>query len=125
MNHMQKLHRRIQVQRNIADLYELPMDAIQDEFFDFLKIVANGAKKYDMNNWLEPDGKSTSHEDMHNKMFRHLARSFANHGRKDKESGEDHLLHLITRAVMYYTRHVKGIKHPKDTEEGTHALGGN
>jgi hypothetical protein len=74
------------------------------ELFEFLKVVENGAKKYALNNWLDPKGQSVGHKDMHDKMFHHLSRSFTNETRQDEESKEDHLLHLATRAMMLYTR---------------------
>jgi len=78
------------------------------------RIFEIGAKKYARGNWLEPGGKRSSEKDMHDSMFHHLAQSFAMPGSKDAESGEDHLLHLITRAIMLYTRRVRGIFHPDD-----------
>ena len=100
--------------------YGLPGGAIPLEMLDFLKVVKMGADKYAMNNWLEPDGHSSSHADMHDKMFHHLARSFANHNELDDESALDHLLHVACRALMQYTRRTCGIQHTADTKEGWH-----
>lgn len=86
---------------------------IPEEMLDFLKVLEMGAKKYDNLNWLEPNGNKSSFKDMHASMFRHLANSQAN-VRKDEESGEDHLLHLATRALMMYARLKLGIKHDDD-----------
>jgi hypothetical protein len=85
------------------------------EFNDFYRIIEMGAKKYERNNWLEKNGKSTSHKDIHASMFRHLANSQANN-RLDIESGEDHLLHLICRAMMCYTRLKRNLVHPDDAK---------
>jgi hypothetical protein len=103
---------------HLAKAYDLPVEALTPEMFDFLRIVSNGAKKYAMNNWLDPDGHSVSHEDMYNKMFRHLARGFANFELLDNESKEHHLLHVMCRAAMMYTRDVRNIRHSNDTAEG-------
>ena len=98
----------------LAELYDLPKDAIQPEFFDFLKIVSNGAKKYSMNNWLDPQGSSNSHKEMHSSIFRHIADSYGMNTR-DRESGEDPLLHAQCRCAMSYTLRKRGIVHSKDT----------
>lgn len=78
------------------------------EFYDLVKVLEMGAKKHGMNNWLEVKGKKSSHEEMHNSMFHHLAESFANI-RADHESGLDPLLHLACRALMQYTRIKRGL----------------
>lgn len=85
------------------------------EFFDFLEVLRMGAKKHGNLNWLQPNGKTSNHRDMHASMFRHLASSYAN-DRIDKESGLDHLLHLASRSLMYYTILKRGIKHVDDKE---------
>lgn len=84
------------------------------EFDDFMQVVEMGAKKYDADGWLEPDGAKTSLKDMHASMFRHLASSSAG-VRLDDESSLDHLLHLATRALMLYTRLQRGIINPADS----------
>lgn len=90
-------------------------DFQEPEFMDYLEIFALGAQKYDRDNWLEPDGKRSSHKEMHDSMFHHLAESFT--GKEaDDESGLHPLLHLIARAMMVYTRYNRGIIHPKDEE---------
>ena len=101
--------------------------ALEPEFLDFLKVVANGAKKYPppvgaRANWLTPNGGTSSHKDMHDRMFHHLARSFANFERQDNESGLDHLLHLACRAMMVYIRISRDIRHDDDVHEGTHCF---
>lgn len=103
----------LEVFARIAAIYHLPSEAIRPEFFDVFKIISMGAGKYKLNNWLTPDGARTSEKEMHDSMFHHLAQSFSN-GDADKESGEDHLLHLATRALMLYTRRQNGIRNSKD-----------
>ena len=115
--------------KSLADKYDLPEEAIQPEMFDFLKVVAMGAKKYAMNNWLDKDGKRSAEKDMHDSMFHHLAESYSL-GQEalaeglnakfisDKESGVDPLLHLACRALMLYTRRQRGIVHTEDGKNG-------
>ena len=108
----------------LGEEYNLPPDAIQPEMFDFLQVVAMGARKYEMNNWLEPNGKSTSNKDMFSSCSRHLAESYAGEMLDfetgglilplDKESGLDPLLHVQTRCAMKYTRRKRGINNPND-----------
>jgi hypothetical protein len=86
---------------------------IPPEFFDFLKILRSGAEKHGPNNWLELNGRKSSHKEMHDSMFHHLSNSYAKI-RIDGESGLDHLLHLQVRAAMMYTRIVRGITHSED-----------
>jgi len=96
-------------------VYGLPSEAIQPEMFDFLKVVAIGAKKYAMNNWLEADGKRSSEKDMHDSMGHHWAESMVGKGKAlDKDSKLDPLLHLACRALMLYTRRQRGIIHEDD-----------
>lgn len=103
---------------NLARKYKIDEEAIQPEFFDFLKIVSMGAKKYAMNNWLEPGGKKSGEEDMHQSMYNHWEQSKKQGDVAfDHESGEDPLLHLACRALMLYTRRQRGIVHPEDLKE--------
>ena len=101
--------------RATIDGFDVPLAAIPHEFFDFLKIVAMGAKKYAMNNWLEPNGKKSSEKDMHDSMGHHWAESMVI-GKEaiDKDSKLDPLLHLACRALMLYTRRQRGIVHEED-----------
>ena len=82
---------------------------------DVLLVLEHGAKKYAKDNWLEPDGHRSSHKEMHDSMFHHLAESFSG-VKEDKDTGLHPLLHLATRALMSYTRYRRGIIHPKDKE---------
>jgi hypothetical protein len=101
--------------QKLSRKFDLPAEAIQPEMFDFFKIIAMGAKKYKMNNWLEEAGTKSSEKDMHASMFRHLAESSADYWPKaDHESGLDPLLHLACRALMLYTRRQRGIIHEED-----------
>lgn len=111
--HLQDKYHHVKFQVAPTLDYGLPLTAIQPEMFDFLKVVSVGAKKYSMNNWLEPSGKRSSEKDMHDSMFHHLAESFAGQ-RQDRDSGLDPLLHLATRALMLYTRRQRGIIHEDD-----------
>ena len=104
--------------KTLASHFELPSEAIPAEFFDFIEIIKMGSIKYSMNNWLESNGTKSSEIDMHASMFRHLAQSSTSKGKSplksDDESGLDHLLHLICRAQMLYTRRVRQIRHKED-----------
>lgn len=103
----------IKIQNELEqDLVRLEID-VPPEMLDFLQVMIMGAKKHGANNWLDADGKKSSHKDMHASMFRHLAASSAG-VRTDEESGMDHLLHLMTRAGMYYTRLKRGLIHSAD-----------
>ena len=84
------------------------------EMEDWKKILEAGAKKYGANNWLEADGKNSDEKSMHASLFRHLAKSSANPGSLDEDSGLDHLLNVACRALMLYTRRRKGIVHKED-----------
>lgn len=83
------------------------------EFYDFYKVIEMGARKYEADGWLDEDGKGTSHKQMHDSMFHHLALSYSRI-RNDEESGLDHLLHVATRALMLYVRLKRGIVNPND-----------
>lgn len=65
------------IKYSLGKSYDLPEDAIASEFFDVFRIVSNGARKYELNGWLSPDGKRCSEKEMHDSMFHHLAESFA------------------------------------------------
>jgi hypothetical protein len=97
----------------LANRYDIPTDALPDEMLDFINVIAMGAKKYKMNNWLEPNGRKCSEREMHDSMFHHLAESFSGFHR-DVESGLDPLLHLACRSMMLYTRRMRGIRHEDD-----------
>lgn len=112
----------------IAERFDLPSEAIQLDMLDYFKIIALGARKYKMNNWLDRDGKRCREKEMHDSMFHHLAESFSHAQNSierfnsinhclivDKESGLDPLLHLMCRAGMLYTRRKRSIQHPSDT----------
>lgn len=83
------------------------------EFEHVYKILDFGAKKYDPEGWLEPEGYSMDIKSQAGSMQRHLAQGLYGNP-MDKESGHHHMLHLACRALMCYTRYIRGIKHPKD-----------
>lgn len=103
----------------IARKYDLPGEAVCLEMLDFFKIVAMGAKKYEMNNWLKPNGIKSSEREMHDSIGHHWGRSYASNfgGSRLDESGYDHLLHGMCRMGMAYTRRQRGIIHPEDKDE--------
>lgn len=101
------------MQERLEELEDKYPGITHKDMLDFLNIFEMGAKKYAVNNWLDPNGAKTSHKDMHASMFRHLASSSAGIN-KDEESGQDHLLHLAARAIMMYIRRKNGIRHSED-----------
>lgn len=66
-------------------------------------IFEMGAEKYGDNNWQQVDGCKSSHKQMHDSMFHHLAESYTG-SMADEESGCHPLAHLITRAFMQLYR---------------------
>ena len=106
-------------QDEVRDLYgfgklELEENLRVREFDDIDLVLEMGAKKHGAVNWLQPDGKKSSMQDMHMSMIRHLTQSYLGI-RKDEESGLDHLLHLACRALMMYTLLKRGIR---ENQEG-------
>lgn len=89
----------------------------EPEFDDLYKVMEMGASKHGERNWLEPNGSKSCHADMCASMFRHLAEASTGMTR-DHESGLHPLLHLITRALMLYTRQQRGIEHKEDLVDG-------
>lgn len=87
----------------LTDRLEIPK-----EFEDWKVILNFGAKKHGPNDWIYRRTPRTSFQGFHDSMFHHLGRSFAG-VRKDKESTEDHLLHLIANAQMLYVLLKRGI----------------
>lgn len=86
---------------------------IPSEMDNWKDILESGAAKHGANNWLDKDGNKSSHKDMHDSMFHHLAESFVGNT-KDKDSGFHPLLHLATRALMCYTRQMRNLVHSDD-----------
>lgn len=86
---------------------------MEPEFMHVLKVLEFGAMKHGNLNWLDANGNKSSHKDMHDSMFHHLAESFSG-VRIDPESGLDPLLHLACRALMTYTRIQRGLIHKED-----------
>ncbi len=94
--------------RNESDLW-VP------EFEDFIEVLEFGAEKHGRFNWLDVNGKKSSHKDMHASMFRHVAESYC--GRtQDEETGLHPLLHATCRSLMYYTRWKRGLLHDEDLQ---------
>lgn len=110
----------------LEDAFGLPNGSLPPEMFHFLRIVAMGAKKYELNGWLKTDGAKTDEKSMHDSMFHHLAESYTAKALADgagvrvsvmdldHESGESALLHLQCRAGMQYTRRQRDIINPID-----------
>ena len=84
-------------------------DLMPLEFNDVRMVLEMGAKKYGAHDWEKEEGAVINHKNNHESMFRHLAESSSG-VTQDKESGLHPLLHLATRALMGYTRHVRGLK---------------
>jgi hypothetical protein len=115
----------------LEHLYSLGLD-IPIEMFDFLDVLIPGAKKYGANNWLNPNGSKSSHKQMHDSIFHHLAKSYShplqfiknpNHppislimalDTGEGGTGKHHLLNAMIRCGMAYTRQVRGIAHQDD-----------
>lgn len=72
------------------------------------KILVMGANKHGLNSWMDQNNKSLEHKANNASMHRHLAEHYCGI-LEDHESGEDPLLHLATRALMKYSRKVRGI----------------
>lgn len=106
---------------------------IPNEFITWIaEVMEFGARKYGDENWKEPDGNKSSHNDMHASMFRHLAASqeldlpredvvmdeeaeelyieWNLAYRADEETRYDPLQHLATRALMTLWRKKQGLK---------------
>lgn len=81
---------------------------IPEEFFDVDKIIEFGAKKHGKDSFLDADNESMQHNSNCASMFRHLS-AVQSGIEADHETGESHLLHLATRALMAYTRLKRGI----------------
>lgn len=77
---------------------------IPDELYDFVRIMIPGAKKHGQNTWLKPEYK----RNWRWKAFKHLFRSLVGI-QTDKESGEDHLLHVAINCLMLYVRKKRGL----------------
>lgn len=86
------------------------------ELFDFIEVLRFGANKYGSMNWLEPNGVKSDRKQMLDSAFHHLADAWAGK-KKDNDSGLHPLLHLASRAMMLYTREMRGLVHEKDMKE--------
>jgi hypothetical protein len=83
-------------------VYDLPV-----EFYDILKVLEFGSKKYAVDSWRLRDIPSLQPQANHASMSRHLEEAYCGI-RKDHESGLHPLLHLATRALMQYAREERG-----------------
>ena len=81
----------------------------ETEFTDLFKVFELGARKYGNKNWTREDGAKSSHREMCDSMFHHLAEAYSG-SRTDDESGLDPLLHLTARALMLYARRQRGLE---------------
>lgn len=91
-------------------------DLWQEEFYDILKVLRFGEGKHGKSNWLEKDGKKSSHKDMCDSAFHHLAEAYSG-STADKETGIDPFLHAASRLLMAYTRRQRGLIHKDDKNE--------
>lgn len=89
------------------------------EFLDIIKVLEFGAKKHGDTNWLQPNGNKSSHKEMHDSAWHHLAESYAGNT-ADHETGFHPALHAAVRMLMIYTRYLRGIVHEKDIKEVPH-----
>jgi len=107
------------IRENMVRSWKVKWEEIEQppELDDWKAVLRMGAEKHGANNWLEPNGKKSSHNDMHASMSRHLEESWKGE-MHDKESGLHPLLHLASRALMMYTRSKRGIIHEDDTNKG-------
>jgi len=80
-----------------------------DDFYDLVQVLEFGAKKHGAHNWLQPNGKKSSHKDMMASIFRHVAEGSVGHT-KDHESGLHPLLHAACRCLMGYVRWKNGLE---------------
>ena len=83
------------------------------EFEDMWDVFEFGAKKHGKMNFMDPDGRKSSHKDMHASIFRHIAQSSSG-VTADEETGLHPMLHAATRCLMVYARWKNGIKHSED-----------
>lgn len=79
---------------------KLDFTLMPEEFNDVVKVLMDGAKKYDANGWLK--GVKFSKETNIASIRRHVS-EYRLGGMKDKESGLHPLLHAACRCLMQYT----------------------
>jgi hypothetical protein len=89
----------------------------REELEDFTRYINEvlefGAMKHGELNWKLPNGKKSSHEDMHNSMFHHIAQSYAG-TTHDKETGFHPLAHAACRCLMQLYRINHNLIHKDD-----------
>lgn len=97
--------------------------ALEPEMLDFLDIIEFGKMKHPdppvgaRANWLLPDGSTSSHIEMHDRVGHHVARSFADPFGLDAEYPRDHALFAICRLVMIYIRRKRRLVHINDSAD--------
>lgn len=79
--------------------YKIREDIAQEFLGYIAEVMGPGAIKHGDCNWMLPNGKKSSHIEMHDSMFHHLSESFAGRA-QDKDSGLHPLKHLACRALM-------------------------
>lgn len=102
----------------IAELYDLPKEAICLEFLDVFKVVKKGSEKRPMNNWLNKDGDTMDKKSNYKSIMFHSAQASTGlDATRWDESGLQHKLHAACRLLMDHTREERGITHTKDEEK--------
>lgn len=88
------------------------------ELDDFKQVLIQAAQsgKYQVNNWLEPDGKKQSRRENFNSIMHHLVADMLGE-EIDKDSGLPHLLMAQCRIGMAHTRRKRSIVHPLDKQD--------
>lgn len=87
------------------------------DFIHYLTEVLNfGAGKHGGNNWKQPNGKKSSHKDMHASLFRHVGASSAGI-KEDHETNLHPLQHAAVRCLMQVYRDKHNLIHVDDRGE--------
>lgn len=105
--------------KSILKIIDLEMNypgIIQCELLDHIDILADSAKvgKYQLNNWLTPNGRKCSRKENYESINRHIKESISDKNYLDKESNRPPRLHAAIRLMMDHTRIQRGIKHDAD-----------
>jgi hypothetical protein len=83
------------------------IDMFHEVINDVSHVVVAGGEKHGYSSWKDEDNPSLQHMSSCDSLFHHLTEVRMG-VEKDKDSGLDPMLHLITRAMMMYTRKVRG-----------------
>lgn len=92
---------------------QYPGIVVAELFTPIIDVLLNGAKKHGASNWLEPNGAKSSHTDMCNSSFHHLADMYSGFF-VDADSGNPPEAHLSCRSMMHYVRRIRGLVHKDD-----------